>query len=145
MSDLSKWDSRFMELADIVSSWSKDPSTQVGCVIVDKHQRVVSVGFNGFPRGMEDNPEKLSDKAYKHSTVIHAESNAILFAKRDLTDCVLYSTFPICASCASVIMQANIAKVIYRPDKANVKWTELNKLANSHMQEAGIEIQEFNL
>ena len=132
-----------MDMAELVSTWSKDPSTKVGAVIVDSKQRVVSVGFNGFPRGMHDAHHKLQDKSYKHTTIIHAETNAIIFADKDLSGCTIYSTFPICASCASLIMQKGITRVVYKPAAGNVRWTELSRMANSHMRECGIEIMEI--
>jgi len=77
---MSKWDSRFMDLARLVASWSKDPSTQVGAVIVDQDKRIVSTGFNGFPRCVNDSPV---DREVKLLRTIHAEENALLFARRD--------------------------------------------------------------
>lgn len=79
---MSKWDHRFLELAELVGSWSKDPSTQVGAVIVDIDNRIVSTGFNGFPRGCLDHADTLGDRDRKLLRTIHAEDNALLFARR---------------------------------------------------------------
>mgnify|MGYP002128816433 CR=1 FL=1 len=78
---MSKWDARFIALASLVASWSKDPSTQVGAVIVDQDKRIVSTGFNGFPQGVNDAPV---DREVKLLRTIHAEDNALLFARRNV-------------------------------------------------------------
>ena len=85
-----KWDERYIGLAEYVASWSQDPSTKVGAVIVDEKNRPVSFGFNGLPQGVEDTPERLNNRDIKYKMILHAERNALLFAKSDLTDCTLY-------------------------------------------------------
>ena len=75
-----KWDRRFVDLARYVASWSKDPSTKTGAVIVDDYNRIVSVGYNGFPRGIRDDEERLSNRDVKLSLMVHCEINAIIFA-----------------------------------------------------------------
>ena len=77
----SKWIARFSDLAKEVSSWSKDPSSRVGAVIVRPDRTVASVGFNGFPRGVEDSQDVIADRDAKLLRTIHAELNAILAAK----------------------------------------------------------------
>ena len=74
----SKWDVRFLELADHISSWSKDPSTKVGCIIVGADREIRSTGFNGFPRGIDDSEERLTDREEKYPLICHAEENAIM-------------------------------------------------------------------
>ena len=136
---MNKWDERFMGMANLVATWSKDPNKQVGAVIVDSNNRVVSVGFNGLPKDMIDNP--ALPKKDKLATTVHAEVNAILFAKQDLTGCRLYSTFPICASCASVIIQSGIETVHMQGTMSGTSsWRESCKLAEDNMVEAGVEI-----
>ena len=107
------WDYRFLDMAAMVASWSKDPSTKVGAVIVAPDRTVVSLGYNGFPRGMRDSLELYLDRDEKLKRVVHAEMNAILTARRDLTDCTLY-TWPFlpCNQCASMIMQTGITRVV---------------------------------
>ncbi len=107
---MSKWDARFITLAGLVASWSKDPSTQVGAVIVDRDKRIVSTGFNGFPRGVVDD---LVDREVKLLRTIHAEENALLFARRDVTGMTVYVTRPPCARCAAKLVQSGIARVVY--------------------------------
>jgi dCMP deaminase len=108
----TKWDLRFLQMASLVGSWSKDPSTKVGAVIADSKNRIVSVGYNGLPRGVEDKEEFLQDRAHKYPRVIHAEINAIVFAKRELDGCTLYATAPPCSPCASKIVQTGIRRIV---------------------------------
>ena len=105
------WDERFLSLAKFVSQWSKDPSTKVGAVIANG-KIIVSLGFNGFPSKIPDD-EKLFDRKKKYPRVVHAEMNAILFAKRDLTGHSIY-TYPLlpCEECAKHIVQTGITRVI---------------------------------
>jgi dCMP deaminase len=122
---MSKWSDRFMELAEHVAQWSKDPSTKVGCVIVDKQNRVVSLGFNGFPRGIKDSTLRYMDKETKYLFVAHAERNALDNAPLSVEGCTLYSPLLPCNECAKSIIQKGIKKVIsYYPteDRPNLNW-----------------------
>ena len=74
---MRSWDQRFLDLAEHIAQWSKDPRTKVGAVIVDEKKRVVSVGYNGFPRGVDDNPDRYEDRTAKLLFVAHAERNAL--------------------------------------------------------------------
>jgi len=78
----AKWDVRFLELALHISQWSKDPSTKVGCVVVGPDREIRSTGFNGFPRGINDSIDRLSDREQKYPLICHAEENAIMHAAR---------------------------------------------------------------
>ena len=104
-----KWDQRFLDLAEFISHWSKDPSTKCGAVITDSDHRVISVGYNGLPKGIKDTDERINDRETKYKIIVHCERNAILFAKRDLTGCTLY-TFPFmsCSNCAQLVIQSGI-------------------------------------
>ena len=93
-----KWDYRFLDLAAVVASWSKDGSTKVGAVITDPDHRVVSLGFNGFPRGLDDVDLPREEKLRR---TLHAEENALLFASRPLDGCSIFVTHPPCARCAA--------------------------------------------
>ena len=136
-----KWITRFMQMAELVASWSKDPSTQVGAVIVDDKQRVVSVGFNGFPRGVQDNHDVPRDT--KLARTIHAEANAILFANRPLAGCSLFVTRPPCANCAALIIQTGIGKVFIKQPDADfmARWGSSVSESTRMFVEAGIEFQ----
>ena len=81
-----KWELRYLEMAKLVSTWSKDPSTKVGAVIVDSDNTVISVGFNGLPRRIQDTDQRLNNRDIKLKMIIHAEINAIITAKRPLNE-----------------------------------------------------------
>lgn len=113
-----------MQMAKLISSWSKDPEKQVGCVIVDKNKRIISTGYNGYPSGFND-----QDTADRLSKVVHAEMNAIISARSDLTGCTLY-VYPLlpCSSCAGAIVQAGITRVVVFDILDLPKWrTDISK------------------
>lgn len=101
-----------MEMANLIASWSKDPSTQVGCVIADDKHRIVSMGYNGFPRGVEDLEERYENRPVKQLFVAHAERNAIDNARTSVEGCILYTPLEPCSECAKTIIQKGIKKVI---------------------------------
>ena len=82
---MNKWQRRFFDLARLIATWSKDPSSQVGAVIVDDKKRIVSVGFNGLPMGVEDTAERLNVRELKYELIVHAEANAILTAPKSVS------------------------------------------------------------
>lgn len=140
---LSKWDQRFLELAAVVASWSKDPSTKCGCVIVDAQRNVVAPGYNGFPRRCDDSPELYADRARKLRRVVHAEANALLTARAPLAGCTAYTTpFPPCAGCAAMLIQAGIARVVAPAASADLlaRWGEDLAEAERMYREAGVEL-----
>ncbi|MEK7105024.1 MAG: dCMP deaminase family protein [Patescibacteria group bacterium] len=107
------WDEYFIAIAEEVSERSKDPSTKTGCILVDEKNRPVSFGYNGFIGGC--NEKKMTqERPMKYHLVIHAEMNAILFAKRDLENCTVYSLYAPCENCLKHMMQAGIKKIIYK-------------------------------
>lgn len=140
--NISKWDKRFLELAKHVSQWSKDPSTKIGACIADDKNRVVSVGYNGFPRGISDSEEYLNNRDKKYKRVIHAEANAILFAEKDITGCVIYTSFQPCAACSTLIIQTGIKRVIAPEVEGELKdrWSESLKISKQMFDEAGVEL-----
>ena len=136
-----KWDTRFLELAQLVSTWGKDPSTRCGAVIVDSANRVVSVGYNGFARGVADTPDRLDDRDVKLKMVIHAEENAILFAQRNLVGCTLYTwPFMPCAGCAGKVIQVGIRRVVSLVSD-NPRWVQSFMLAQQQLAEAGVVVE----
>ena len=138
---LDKWDHRFLALAKHISNWSKDPSTQVGAVITHtRSKRVVSLGFNGFPAGVEDTRERLDDRGTKYEMVVHAEQNALMFAGDRAEGCTLYvHPLPPCARCAVMIIQAGIKRVVCdQPDFDHQRWGEAAKIADTLFREAGL-------
>ena len=138
---MSDWDGRMMGLAKTVAQWSKDPSTKVGCVITDEKHRVVSIGFNGFPRGIPD--AGLEDRDYKYARVVHAELNALLFARGSVEGCTMYVwPMPPCSRCAGPIIQAGILRVVApRPDE---RWQESCAVGEQMFRQAWIEVSEVN-
>ena len=109
---MTNWHNRFLELATLISSWSKDPSTKVGAVIT-RGNRIISTGFNGPPQKVHDLQERFLDREMKLKMTLHAEVNAILFAKQDLKGCILYCTHPPCTQCAAMIIQSGLEEVIF--------------------------------
>lgn len=114
---MEKWDARFFNLAKHVSEWSKDPSTKVGAVIVNDFKQVISIGYNGFPRGIFDTDSRYSDRGVKHLFVVHAERNALDNAFTDVRGCSMYITHFPCNECMKSIVQRGIKRIITpKPD-----------------------------
>lgn len=138
---MNKWNKRFIELAEFISNWSKDPSTKVGAVIVDKNNRIISTGYNGFAVGVKDTDARLNDRNIKYPIILHAEENAILFSKQDLSGCSLYvSSLPPCAHCASIIAQTGIKKVFAIKKEIPERWKESYNLTRQVFKEAGVKL-----
>ena len=142
---MTKWDSRFLRLATHISEWSKDPSTQVGCVVVGPDREIRSTGFNGLPRGIEDNDERLNDREVKYPLICHAEENAIMHAARigmSLKGCTAYVTWPPCTRCARSLIQAGISSVVY-PEDTTIpeRWMADFNLSLNMLKEAGINVE----
>jgi dCMP deaminase len=136
---MSDWDGRFLEMAALVATWSKDPSTKVGAVIT-RGKFVVSLGFNGHPAGIKDSESRLSDREMKYRTIIHAELNAILSARQPLAGCTLYVVpFMPCSACGSVIVQSGITRVVTW-ESDNERWAESFEVTRSIFAEAGVEL-----
>lgn len=136
---LDHWDRRFLALARHIAEWSKDPSTKVGCVIASPDRRVVATGYNGLPGGVEDTLERLLDRDLKYQMTVHAERNALISARRDLTDCRLYVTLMPCSVCAAMIIQAGIAEVIAPAcDDERLRDTFNLELTEQMLAEAGV-------
>lgn len=141
-----KWNLRFLFLAKHVSSWSKDPSTKVGAVIFDSEYRVVSLGYNGLPSGLDD--QHLQDRERKYKTILHAEINSILFSSRSLKDCTI-ATWPFmpCSNCSSAIIQSGIKTCVFPRaygDRAT-RWADSFLLASEQFEEAGVIMKQYDL
>ncbi|KFA98960.1 MULTISPECIES: cytidine/deoxycytidylate deaminase family protein [Vibrio] len=137
---VSKWAKRFIQMAELVGSWSKDPSTQVGAVIT-KNNRIVSVGFNGYPHGISDSAE-VDERETKYLKTLHAEENAILFAKRDLDGCEIWVTHFPCPNCAAKIIQTGIS-VVHCPQQTEdflSRWGEKISLSQDMFEQAGVHV-----
>jgi dCMP deaminase len=133
------WDRRFLELAKYIASWSKDPSTQTGSVIVRSDKTIASMGFNGFPRGIEDDFALLNVREEKYKRVIHCEMNAILFARERLNGYTLYNwPFQSCARCAVHVIQAGITRVVSPNSPCPDRWADDVSLAEKLFWEARV-------
>lgn len=134
------WDHRFLDLAKFISDWSKDPSTKVGAVICDENNRVISVGYNGFPKNVEDD-ERLYNREMKYQIIVHGEINAILFANKSVKGCTLY-TYPFqpCSRCASLIIQSGISRVVTLKNKCD-RWKDDFNLSSNLFKESNINLE----
>ena len=145
----SKWDLRFIGLAQHISTWSKDPSTKVGCVVVGADREIRSTGFNGFPRGINDDEERLTDREKKYPLICHAEENAIMHAARigvSLKDSTAYVTWPPCSRCSRSLIQAGIREIVY-PETGKIpeRWIEDFTISDSMLNEAGVAVRTIKL
>lgn len=137
----NKWDIRFLEMAKQVSTWSKDPSRQIGAIAVDD-RTVVAQGYNGFPRGIKDTDKRLEDREVKYKFVVHAEMNVIYNATYNgvsLDGCSLYVWgLPVCSECAKGIIQTGITRVIMPIQEIPEHWVESWTLTQTLLNEAGV-------
>ncbi len=142
MESLLKWDLRFLELAKFVAGWSKDPSTKTGAVIVNNDRQVVGMGYNGFPRGVCDDPERYADRELKYKMIVHSERNALLFTNGlSVKGCTLYSfPFASCSTCAAMIIQAGIVRCVAPPLPAYLqeRWAGELQVALTMFNESGV-------
>ena len=139
------WDQYFMGMAHLSALRSKDPSTQVGAVIVSPANKVVSIGYNGLPKGCSDDeyPWEREGSALesKYVYVVHAELNAILNAPLSVQGCRIYvSLFP-CNECAKAIIQAGIAEIVYEDDK--YADTDIVKASKRMLNSAGVTLRQL--
>jgi dCMP deaminase len=143
MSRAQVWDDRFLQLASLVASWSKDPSTQVGCVVVRSDRTVASCGFNGFPRGVEDREQRLQDRETKYAMVVHAEANAVLTAHERLDGSTAYVTSHPCSGCAGLMIQAGIKRVVVPHPSVDMieRWGESLSRAKTMFIEARVKLE----
>lgn len=143
--DVLSWDEYFMGLAHLSALRSKDPSTQVGACIVSADKKVVGIGYNGLPRGCDDDVFPWErDGTFletKYPFVVHAELNAILNSNQDLRGCSLYvSLFP-CNECAKAIIQSGIKRIVYECDK--YADTDGVKASKRMLTSAGVELVQL--
>ena len=139
-----RWDRRFLKVAELVAGWSKDPSTQVGAVIVSAERRILATGYNGFPQGVEDSADRLEDRAQKHLLTVHAEANAVAFAAREgvsLKGSTAYTTHPCCAQCAGLLIQAGVRHVVHLKRDLRPEWLQSVKAGVDSCVEAGVSIE----
>ena len=146
---MSSWHNRWFGLARHVSFWSKDPSTKVGAVIVDDNQRMLSMGWNGFPRGVQDSQDRLDDRNLKYKMVVHAEANAIYnagFNGVSLKGSTMYvHGLPCCNECAKAIIQSGVKRVImdWPPGENRSEWVESFKITSMMFDESGVKYERM--
>lgn len=143
------WDRWYLGMAQYVSTASKDPSTKCGGVLVRPDRSIESIGFNGFPKGVEDRPEWLENRDEKLKRMVHSELNAILNARTDVNGCTLYN-WPgrSCSRCAVHVIQAGITRVVspYDPMSSfEQRWKEDMDLGESHYTEANVEVVNMDV
>lgn len=110
-----KWDLRYLGLSQLVASWSKDPSTKVGAVLVRPNNSVAATGFNGFPPGWCDEPALYQDREYKYQHVVHAETNALNFYDQPTPGFTLYTSFPCCPNCVTYAARRGVTRIVQPP------------------------------
>lgn len=139
--DVSKWDRRYLELAQHIARWSRDPSTKVGAIIVNPHdKRVVSMGFNGFPRSIYDDEERYLNREIKYALIAHAERNALDQAEMPVHGYWMYCTLCPCSECAKSIIQRGIQRVVCPiPTKEQEhRWGQSFTWTQRMFEEAGV-------
>ena len=119
-----EWDEYFMKIAETVALKSKDPSSKMGCVIVNENRRVVSLGYNGLIQGANENKLTLSERPMKYRFVIHSEMNALLFAREDLRGSTVYNQTATCDNCLKHCLQAGVRRFVYRNLRVNSHATD---------------------
>lgn len=144
----SKWDNRFMKLAREISTWSKDPSSKIGAVIVNDDRQILATGYNGFPRGIEDTDQRLNDREQKYPRIVHAEMNALMHALHSgvsVKGATIYVYgLPVCPECTKSIIQAGIKRVVMSPDPYvyitpwTEKWENISKQMINEVGDIGI-------
>ncbi len=142
------WDEFYLGMAAYTATKSKDPSSQVGAVIVRPDRTVASLGFNGFPRGMSDAPELYADRDSKYQRVIHAEMNAVLSAHEPVHGHTLYCSLPSCERCCVHMIQAGITRVVWPmiiPQDFIERWHVAIEASVLMFREAGVEIQGWSV
>lgn len=135
----------YLSLAKAVAQKSKDPSTKTGAVIVDQQGRIVSTGYNGFPRSMPDKPEWYQNRDEKYSRIVHCEMNALIFAKHSCEGCTLFTwPFLSCDRCAVHMLQAGILNFIAPvcPPEQATRWEEAFKKTRHYVNVCGGTVAE---
>lgn len=128
-----KWDARFMAMAELSSTFSKDPRKQVGCILVSPDCRHVSLGYNGPPAGFDDETLAIMDRDRKNRYTLHAEANAIANAATDVRGWTMYVTEAPCLSCAMAIHRAGIGRLVTKPIDLNSLWADEQREAEGFL------------
>jgi len=138
-----EWDDRFIDLAWHVATWSKDPSTKVGAVLVGKDRREIAVGYNGFPPGIADREDRLNDRDVKLRLTQHAERNVLDNARFDVRGGTLYTTFFVCNECAKSVVSRGIVRVVCPPPADREPWASDAEWSRQLLMEAGVNVIRY--
>jgi dCMP deaminase len=138
-----EWNTRYLDLARTVSSWSKDPSKKIGAIAVGAKGQVLAQGYNGFPRGISHSSKRLKDRDLKYKYVVHAEMNLIYNASYNgvsLDDSTVYVTgLPVCSECAKGLIQVGVRQVIMPiQEDTPEKWKDSFEFTKELFEEAGV-------
>lgn len=155
----NRWTSYFFNIALVVASQSKDPSTKVGAVIVDSNKRIIATGYNGFPRGYNDDYRLYQDRSFKYPHICHAEANAICQAAStgvSLMESSIFITLNPCIECAKLLIQSGIKSVHYLTtitsrekekeflNDPQSNWRKFKIDAIKLLLECGVSVAEYN-
>jgi len=142
-----KWHIRFLRIANEIAAWSRDPSTKVGCALV-KNKKIISTGYNGFPKNISDDLNRLSNREFKYEATIHAETNAIITAALhgiSTEGSIAYTTFHPCSRCAAALINAGVTEVfISAKGPIPERWLENFLLAARLFEEAGVALHTLD-
>jgi len=151
------WDKKFLKLAAEIATWSKDPSRQIGAVAIGPNRNMLATGYNGFPRGVYDTEDRLTDRNEKYKFIVHAEMNCIYNATHNgvsLDGAHLYvHGLPVCHECAKGVVQVGIARVIMPDDvwvldeniENDKKWIESWRLTKQIFTEGNVVVNTIKL
>lgn len=145
----NKWTVRYINLAKEISTWSMDPSTQIGAIVVGTNGQIISQGYNGFARGVKDTQDRLSVREEKYKYIVHAEMNCIYNACHNgvsLKDTTLYVYgLPVCSECAKGVAQVGITKVVMmHPRTIPEQWIEKFATTQIMFNECGIQYLRYD-
>ncbi len=149
-----KWNKRFMDVAMLVSTWSKDTSTKTGAIVVGPDKEIRATGYNGFVRGVDDEVLERYERPTKYDFFEHAERNCIynaVLTGTKLKNCTMYASHPPCTDCARAIIQAGI-KTVYTRDldiqgtkPAENTWREKLSFSEQMFKESGVELIKIKM
>ena len=142
-----KWDRRYLELALFISTWSKDPSTKVGAVLVGHNNRILATGYNGFVFGADDDDELYQDRVYKYRHVVHAEANALMSMNFRSVGATMYCTMPPCFECTKKIVYSecsNLVCLTYPEHDTQQRWTDDYTKAREYAYENKLDWIEYD-
>jgi deoxycytidylate deaminase len=138
------WDEKFLALAKFwADTCSKDPRTKVGAVLTASDKRRMSLGYNGFPPGVADTPERLADRSTKHKLTMHAERNALDNALFDVRGGTMYVTMFPCSECAKSIASRGIKRVACPPPVPGEPWASDAPWTRLILSEGGVLLDEI--